>query len=148
MSSKRTPDPLIAELRREPLEARRAIVGLIPEAVREVLTSHQHCTSTRDVLAWQASAISRLVAMADKQQFMEVGSPRAACPLCGAGGQYGYSVPFGLEMHLEGSHRAEQCPVFAAALKLRLAECEDKGGSYERRDRQPTTASRPTKVST
>lgn len=111
----------VAELKRKLAAARHVTIGLAPPAARDVLSAYRFCASADDAATWEQWAIERLVAMADARQPVvgdePFGPPRAPCPLCRAGStKWGFAVPSGLEMHLEGSHRGERCPVFATAL--------------------------------
>ncbi len=130
-------DPRDAEIRRlqDALYAsRRAIIQLMPEALRRPLEAARECDSRSDFDAWQAWAIECILDLADCRPGREMNSSadtvRAYCPLCGEGASSpyakGFSMPTGLRRHLEGSHRSHRCDVFAAAADSCLEDLAER----------------------
>lgn len=114
--------------------ARRTIIDLMPEPLREPLEGATWCKSIEDVQAWQAWAIDKVMALADSKPGAEMGggthTVRAYCPLCGGGSQSpapaGYAMPVGMRRHLEGSHGSRRCEVFSAAIDPCFEEIAEK----------------------
>jgi len=121
-------DSEIRRLKDELWMARRDIVELMPEDLRDILMSYYSCGTEDLARSWRRNAVERLVDLAEAKSPEEMGdssslSERALCPLCGEGSQNpygvrGFAIPDGLTRHLEGSHNSQQCRVFSAAWHL------------------------------
>lgn len=107
---------------------RRALIGLMPEDVRNVLDSYRsRGDEPTNLYAWSRQAAEEIVALArDVEQPLyqgqPLGSPRAFCPLCAAGTsspyESGFALPEGVTRHLLGTYNCRQCDVFEAAFEL------------------------------
>lgn len=116
-------DALIRKLQADLTDARWTIVGLMPDALQEILTAAIHCQSRQDVRDWETWAIDQLIELAGDRPRRDIGQralTRAYCPLCGGSAQTantsGFAMPTGLRRHLEGSHGSRRCGVFSAAI--------------------------------
>lgn len=108
----------------------RAIIDFVPEKFREVLESYYACESPEDARYWETIACSKIIDLVtpvpeEEQPFGFYLNARAPCPLCGAeaslpfyGGYTGFSLPEGLNRHLEGYGRMSKCPVMIATHHL------------------------------
>lgn len=114
------------------------IIGLMSEALQEVLTAQWFAESAQDRIEWMYWAVEQVLKAADPRPGAEMGdyphNLRAYCPLCKRGAMVaysrGFSFPIGLERHLIGSHNIVQCAVFRAAEQMciqRLREREKRG---------------------
>lgn len=117
----------IQELETELFALRFALIEMMPHKARAILHGHGRLTNMREWYAWAKAAAEQIVDLCtdvESPTYMGVplGSPRARCPLCGAGPQTpyesGFALPEGLNRHLTGGHNAHQCPVFGAAERL------------------------------
>lgn len=119
---------MIQRLESDLFFARRAIVGLMSPAAKDILKRYNTCASLEDLCNWADAAAKELVALCDARASEVMGdgpdkSPRSMCPLCGEGsatasGVRGFAVPVGLTRHLLGAHNSGQCVVFGAAYEL------------------------------
>lgn len=129
-----TRDAQIRRLKDALYLARRTIIDLMPEPLREPLEAAIWCDSKDDAYEWQAWAIERIIALAESRPSEEMygtaGTPRAYCPLCKRGAQspysQGFAMPTGLRRHLEGSHGSRRCEVFSAAVDQCFEETAEK----------------------
>jgi len=108
--TRRAMDP--ERLERELYVARRTIVEISPEPVRDLFRSAILCGSIREATDWERRAIDAVLVMAEP---VDNGlADHAYCPLCGRGSSAPYSggfvYPEGLTRHLEG-RSARRCPV-------------------------------------
>lgn len=112
------------QLRAELYEARYNILALLPEEIRQLIKGYRQCHSHDDILTWQRAVIEQLLAVAASSPLPTTpgSAPRARCPLCHQSPQSppesGYSLPIGLQRHLEGQGKFSQCVVMATAVKL------------------------------
>lgn len=112
------------KLRAELYEARYNILALLPEEIRQLIKGYHQCHSHDDIMIWQRTVIAQLIAVASSSPLPTTpgSAPRAPCPLCHQGPQSppesGYSVPIGLQRHLEGQGKFYRCAVMATAVKL------------------------------
>jgi len=120
-------DKKIEQLEEELFLARMAIVDLMPEQLRAVLTANFYCESRELLHEWLRWSVEQIIDAADKRPGHEMGDypgsgQRAYCPLCGseASSPYtrGFAFPTGLIRHLEGSHSQQQCSVFRAVERM------------------------------
>jgi hypothetical protein len=127
-------DATIRRLRDSLYVARHALLDLMPEQLRTVLSAAIYCDTFADEDAWREWAVLAIIGAADVRAGIEMGdlpcTERAFCPLCGASAQSpysrGFSIPEGLRRHLEGSHRSRQCSVFNAAEDTCLDRLRDR----------------------
>lgn len=117
-------DERIRRLEEELWTARRAIIDLMPDGTRRVLTSYYHCGSRSETYKWEHDAVEEIIGHAEALS-REEGSylgPRARCPLCGDEStspyESGFSLPEGLRRHLTGWGNVRQCSVLGAAASL------------------------------
>jgi hypothetical protein len=128
-------DAELRELRTSLYLARRTIIDLMPEPLRELLHAAIWCATFEDIRAWEAWAIERILDLAERRPGHEMGghfgTVRAYCPLCRGEAQSpttrGFSMPVGLERHLAGSHGSRRCEVFAAAIDPCFEELREEG---------------------
>jgi hypothetical protein len=113
----------IKSLEAELYWALTAIVDLMPEDMRGLLTRYYSCRSRAEAHQWEADVIETLLNKATllpRDRFAL--SDRAYCPLCrdGSSSRYeeGFSHPEGLRRHLVGWGSMRQCSVLAAAMKI------------------------------
>lgn len=100
--------------------ARSAVLGLIPETIRSLLTSFYACDCRQDTYGWDyrvAEDVTAVASVLPRDQGSHFGE-RAYCPLCGHGSsspyEFGFSLPEGLRRHLVGwGAPHNQCVVFA-----------------------------------
>jgi hypothetical protein len=118
-------DGEIRRLKDDLYQARRTIVCLMPEPVQEILDSYYRCTSRIELHQWESNVIDQLVELAKPvPRHTTYDTERAYCPLCGGSAQsiyqsqQGFSLPVGLQRHLEGWGNTHQCDVTVAAFKL------------------------------
>jgi len=129
----------VQRLREELWRARHMIVDLMPEAMRDLLTSYHRCATREETHSWANSVVMQVVAHAVPipQCVGSIVGDRAVCPLCGREGSdpylRGFALPEGLRRHLVGFGNAQQCGVMEAAMRLaeeywdfRFAEQEAK----------------------
>jgi hypothetical protein len=113
-------DKKISDLENELYLSRRAIIELMPEQKRKILTSFYECESRQETHAWRDKIAEELIGTAEV--IRSYNSDRACCPLCGDGSssgyEHGYSVPVGLTRHLTGWGRVRECSVAAAAFAI------------------------------
>jgi hypothetical protein len=122
------PDHQEQEIRRLQMDldhARRAIIRLMPESLRDVLYSYHQCTSRGQLYQWRDAVSDQIIEFATplpRRSAYE--SERANCPLCGGSAQsfyeteQGFSLPVGLHRHLVGWGNTHQCDVTVAAFGL------------------------------
>lgn len=139
-------------LKREINQLRRTILELArdQELVYEALEKH---AGECEPWVWQQQAVKTIIERVTRGPLVKLPPPefyrhmpgvtvmghaRVPCPLCGAGREPftnqedeaetigTYSVPIGLERHLEGYGRIRQCPVLAAARDLAREAWERK----------------------
>ena len=108
---------------------------------RDLLGYDYPMETTSDHWHWQSLVIGKVIDAAAKVAV----SGRANCPLCGLGatdwgadrpswerrdpgftGARGWSIPVGLEMHLKGEGRTNECDVLKIAFARKLSENSDK----------------------
>jgi hypothetical protein len=123
-------DDIIRRLKADLYEARSAIVHLMPENTRKLLTSYFSCESRQQTYAWEQSVADEIIESAEvlpRTQGFYL-SERAYCPLCGSGStspyESGFTIPEGLRRHLVGWGNTQQCDVMKAAFCL-ARECWD-----------------------
>ncbi|CAM5793155.1 hypothetical protein RFUL19S_03085 [Rhizobacter fulvus] len=132
-----SPDDRDAKIRRLEDElwfARTAIIELMPENARSLLTTHYQVSTRKDLFDWLHWLTRKVIDLSDKRPGEQMGdfpgTVRAYCPLCGEGssGPYsrGYSIPLGLERHLNGTHRQRQCAPMLAADRLARDRVNEK----------------------
>lgn len=130
-------DPEIRRLKDELYDARRSILSLVP-AIREEAHSYYRCESRSDLYKWEREIIEKVVAMAKPQA--NAWRERAYCPLCGDGSSSpyaeGFTLPIGLERHLEGYGQVRQCDVTKALFALARDHHEPKFTAAERIERE------------
>lgn len=117
-------DQDVRRLRDDLYTARRTILELMPEPIRNALETYLDCKSSEDESRWQNETVDKVLALAQPRPAREMGeyftsSDRAYCPLCGLSAQRpiyceGYAFPDGLRRHLAGSHNSHPCSVFEA----------------------------------
>src|SRR6516225_3798624 len=94
--------------------ARSAIIDLMPEALRTLLTDYYLCETRKQHDDWVTAVVEKVIQLAvplappDDSPF---GPRRASCPLCGSIGNSfvsaeGFTFPEGLSMHLRGTSNA------------------------------------------
>jgi hypothetical protein len=134
-------DAEIRRLKDDLYEAREAIVRLMPEPIQEILGSYYRCTCRVEVHQWKSAVIDQLVELAKPVPLRTAhDNARAYCPLCGGSAQsiyesqQGFSIPIGLQRHLEGWGNAHQCDVTVAAFKLAGDWAHDKFHEIEQRE--------------
>lgn len=138
-------DSPIRRLETDLYRARRTIIELMPERIRELLDSFYGCDSREASYRWQHEVVEELIGLAeaipDKSPFR---ADRAYCPLCGSGSsspyERGFSLPEGLRRHLSGWGNAQQCDVMDAVMAIARNTWDDRfqAAEYEEeeRDRQ------------
>lgn len=123
----------------------RTIIDLIPEKFRDVLGSYYMCEYPEDAKYWESIACSKIIDLVtpvpeEEQPFGFYLNARAPCPLCGAEASSpfyrGFSLPEGLNRHLEGYGRMSKCPVMDAAQHLSEAYFYDTFAEAEKRAHQ------------
>ena len=122
-------DEEIRHLRDELYFACEAIIDLVSKQFEPYLSAWLYCESLDDLNAWESWVVDGVLRAAvpgpagDRGDYLDRG--RAYCPLCGGSAQSpysrGFSVPLGLERHLEGSHGSRRCPV----LRVVATQCRD-----------------------
>lgn len=126
-----SPEDRIRRLEADLYEARRTILDLMPEPIRDTLSGYYGCKSRQDTYAWESEAIDFVISQAKILSSQEGSylSDRACCPLCGGETtspyERGFSVPEGLRRHLSGWGSSPRCSVMNAALKL-AGDCWDE----------------------
>jgi hypothetical protein len=135
-------DGEIRRLRNDLDLARRAIIGLMPERVQEILDSYYRCASRIELHQWKNEVIDQLVELAKPLlRHTPYDAERGYCPLCGGSAQdfyqsrQGFSLPLGLHRHLEGWGNTHQCDVTAAAFELAREWAHSKFHEAEQRER-------------
>jgi hypothetical protein len=116
--------------------------------------SYYSCQSRGEFGRWRRQLIDRLIELAgrDTRQSRFELSPRSYCPLCRStpsapyGDPGGYTLPEGLERHLEGRGNTYHCPVMQAlyatardALEATFAEAERVAAEQEAARRRTET---------
>ena len=101
-------------LEKELNAARATIIGLMPEAVRLLLTDYYLCETRAQHCDWETAVVEKVIELAVPPGPEE--GRRARCPLCGSEGNSlvsaeGFTLPEGLSMHLRGKSNATPCPV-------------------------------------
>jgi hypothetical protein len=126
-------DGEIRRLKDDLYQARRTIVCLMPEPVQEILDSYYRCTSRIELHQWESNVIDQLVELAKPvPRHTAYDTERAYCPLCGGSAQsiyqsrQGFSLPIGLQRHLEGWGNTHQCDVTVAVFKVARDWAHDK----------------------
>jgi len=134
-------DGEIRRLKDDLYQARRTIVCLMPEPVQEILDSYYRCTSRIELHQWESNVIDQLVELAKPvPRHTAYDTERAYCPLCGGSAQsiyqsqQGFSLPIGLQRHLEGWGNTHQCDVTVAAFKLARDWAHDKFHEIEQQE--------------
>ena len=144
-------------LKREINQLRRTVLELArdQELVYEAL---EKAIGESEPWVWQQQAVKTIIKRVTRGPLVKLPPPkiyrhmpgvtmmghaRVPCPLCGAGREPftntedeantigTYTVPIGLERHLEGYGRIRQCPVMAAARDLARE-------AWERKQKAPT----------
>lgn len=117
-------DALTKRLKEELWSARNAILELMSEEAREILTSYYHCATIEETYTWEAHIAEDLIPLAKplpRVSAYQIGD-RAMCPLCGRQAQSlhedGFACPEGLLRHFEGRGRVHRCSVIEAARGL------------------------------
>jgi len=111
----------IKNLKEELEEARRTIIELMPEKLREILQSYYLCArEQRDT--WEYEVTKKIIEAAEILTAVPwYNGERAYCPLCRDGsswpGDKGFSVPLGLERHLRGAG-GHRCGVMRQVARL------------------------------
>jgi hypothetical protein len=140
-----TTDEYLERLQSKLEEAFQTIIYLMPDKFREVLESYYRCESPADAEYWEAIARSKVIDLAtptpeEEQPFGFYLTERAPCPLCGAEASSpfyrGFSLPEGLNRHLEGYGRMSKCRVMIAARHLSEAYFYKKFAETEKRELQ------------
>ncbi len=116
LSFDRSPhEETIRHLKSELYEARRTVIGLMPDGFQKLVDEFHSCASRSDLGKWRqnlvADAVRRARLLPESPVYQE---KRAYCPLCGGGRSMfdaPFKVPGGLHMHLEGSGNTRQCSV-------------------------------------
>lgn len=134
-------DPELVRLKRDLENARHAILGLMSEPARDILSRYYQCASRAEVREWESKVVDQLVNLATplppRSQYE---GERAYCPLCGGSAQdiynsqRGFSLPVGVERHLSGWGNTHQCDVTVAAFGLARDWARDKFQESERRE--------------
>lgn len=132
MKSKPDCEEQVRELQSDLYMARRTILELMPDKIREVLESYHECSSYEQARGWERQAVEEVLALSRPAPAGEMGeygslTDRAYCPLCGGSAQTayggdGFAFPEGLRRHLMGSYNSQRCDVFAAVREL----CRDR----------------------
>lgn len=120
-------EAVIDRLQQELYFARSAVLELIPEEARRILTGYYSCESTAEGHAWGRQVVEEVLALAKPLESPSpYDSPRAFCPLCTSGTslpyESGFTLPVGLRRHLTGWGSVRQCSVMQAAMGL-AREC-------------------------
>ena len=117
-------DDQIKNLQRELDDARHALIRVacrsLPHDVYSTLINFYQCKIEQDWWRWENVMVEKVIAIAKPDP-----KRRAYCPLCKEGttqqwGQEtcGFLLPLGLEWHLKGRGRMNQCEVIEAAFAL------------------------------
>ncbi|GAB7540985.1 hypothetical protein [Cupriavidus sp. 8B] len=127
----------IRQLKSDLYVARRAIIGLMPYEVDQLLHGYYSCESREATRVWMNDVVETLIERVDKPTLLEdrLGERRARCPLCNEGSSSlyveGYSLPEGLRRHLVGWGNARQCVVVDAAFRLARDHWNEKFAAAE-----------------
>lgn len=103
----------LKRLREKLWQARHTVLELMPEPIRDAFSGYYDCKTEGDFHNWWRGALTKV---ADQAVPRSNGwEDRAYCPLCGRGSSSpydeGFKLPAGLDMHLYGDGRANQCSV-------------------------------------
>jgi hypothetical protein len=118
-------DDRIHQLEHELYCVRHAIIHLMPDEFVDLLDRCPRFQTRDEFDQWTTRVVEAIVASAaesvDSPRSYR-NPPRAYCPLCHQGTeseeQQGFMIPLGLQRHLIGYARCQQCPVTNAAFSL------------------------------
>src|SRR5207247_541911 len=86
-SGMRAQETDFSRLKEELYRARRTVIDLMPERIRQVLDTYVTCNSMAGFYEWQRSTVDSLLDLCEPSpaRGIEAGSlsPRTHCPLCG-----------------------------------------------------------------
>ncbi len=122
-SSFRRNEQELRVLRDKLSETRNTVIKLMPDDLKNILSSYEECGSRREIARWLEETADKIVEYAKPSipgceylpgQYLP---PRSICPLCGRGADckysQGFSLPIGLRRHITGwGTRVSMCPVF------------------------------------
>ncbi len=136
-----TSEQTIKRLQDELLTARYVILSLMPESLRNLLTSYYNCKSREDTYQWDNMVAEKLLEYVEIIPYHpENGRERAYCPLCGEGSddpyEKGYALPEGLRRHVAGEGNTKKCPVVEQIRHLAMAYWDSKFAEKERLERE------------
>lgn len=136
-------NPEVERLKAELDRARRTVLDLMPDNIRDVLYSYRECASRQESWRWREGAAEQLIGLAQPLQSAR-SRDRASCPLCKGGSsspyEEGFSLPEGLRRHLVGWGNSFSCPVMTAAYDLAREWAHDKFHDDEMRERAEAQA--------
>jgi hypothetical protein len=132
-------DERIKRLEDELWSARNDIVCLMPDDISDLLMGYHFLKTRPDYYRWQRETIEAIVAMALPDPKASHFQNRARCPLCNRSGDVygsGFTLPIGLERHLEGFGNVSQCPATEAAFKNARNSKRDEFDDAEKVERE------------
>jgi hypothetical protein len=125
--------------------ARRAVVTLLPQPIRELVRAYRDVETGVQADTWEEELVEAVIELAWPSAMETTSSdPRAYCPLCRAGSSEpyveGFALPGGLRIHLLGERTARPCEVLTPVLQLARADWMPRVRESEARERAAAEA--------
>lgn len=115
-------DEKIRRLEDQLYDARKALLRLLPDETRTLLSGWRHNTSEKELDEWEHEIVEAITKLATPLPSTLLDGPRAMCPLCSGGSSWpytkGYALPNGLKRHLFGDGNTRSCSVTKHAFAL------------------------------
>jgi hypothetical protein len=103
-------------------ETSKLVLQLLSDEAQRILEYREDYRKL-DCHKWRERVASQVIALAQTKPDWQ-GRERAECPLCKEGPQQGspdgFTIPEGLNRHLEGSHNFYRCGVMVVAERLAM----------------------------